>query len=357
VVRYRGTGEIDRTFAGGDGMRFLHPSDLSRQNLEVHEAVRDRNGRILFTDHAWRVYRLLPGGTSDPDFGEGGVSRTFFSRGINGLGLTGEGKILLGGQRNDDDGRGYDPVIDRLHNNGAIDRSFGEDGSARVESPNDRSAHLADLAIQKDGKIVFAGTGFIGGEQHILVARLTRTGEPDPAFGPRRKPDGVIQVELGGNSSGEAVLVQPNGRILVAAAVYPGGFEESVSRYGVLRYLPNGRLDPSWSGDGIALTRISGRFYFPTDLGFRRGKIYTTGMVRVPVNGEWRPAFGLFRYLSNGRLDRSFSGDGIATRRVGKSSAPGGLAIQRSGNVVVGGETPFRRPESTSFALARFLGG
>src|SRR5439155_10597142 len=106
-----------------------------------------------------------------------------------------------------------------------------------------------------------------------------------------------------------------------------------------MRFLPNGRLDRSFSRDGVA--PIGLRYgQFPTAFALERdGRIVIAGMgARDSMpNIDY---FEVARLRPNGRADRSFSGDGISiVDWHGRDDVAGGLAVRRDGKIVVVGSS------------------
>ena len=59
--------------------------------------------------------------------------------------------------------------------------------------------------------------------------------------------NGRVAVELGAKNSGHAVLVQPDGRIVVAGASSKG----SALNFSLLRFNKDGTLDTAFNGEGV----------------------------------------------------------------------------------------------------------
>ena len=92
---------------------------------------------------------------------------------------------------------------------GDLDTSFDGDGTATIDFGS-----LADLGhgavLQPDGKIVVGG--YTQADEEVAVARLNPNGSPDATFGSA----GKATVDFGVATFGNAVALQPNGRIVVA---------------------------------------------------------------------------------------------------------------------------------------------
>jgi uncharacterized delta-60 repeat protein len=114
-------------------------------------------------------------------------------------------KIVVAGNANG----GETMTVTRLMPDGSPDLTFDGDGTMTIDF-----GPLEDLAngavLQPDGKIVVAG--YTQADEDVAIARITASGSPDPAFGVA----GKVTVDFGVATFGNAVALQPNGRILVA---------------------------------------------------------------------------------------------------------------------------------------------
>ena len=77
--------------------------------------------------------------------------------------------------------------------------------------------------LQPDGKIVVGG--YTQADEKVAVARLNSNGSPDSTFGAA----GKATVDFGVATFGNAVALQPNGRIVVAGQ-RTGGDDFAVAR-------------------------------------------------------------------------------------------------------------------------------
>jgi uncharacterized delta-60 repeat protein len=169
------------------------------------------------------------------------------------------------------------------------------------------------------------------------------SGDLDSCFG----GDGIVRTDLGSRNFDEAraVAIQADGKIVVAG----WSFTASGGRdFALARYLSNGTLDTTFSGDGTVLTDFgSGSEDQASALALQpKGKIVLAG-----VSNE---DFALARYLPNGTLDTSFSGDGKVTTDFGVNAWASALAIQpHYGRLVVAGRS-YTASTLEDFALARY---
>ncbi len=205
-----------------------------------------------------------------------------------------------------------------------------------------------DLAIQADGKIVVVGSARgRTGPSRFAVARYLPTGEPDTSFGGDGRVLTAFTAKRGMVPSfGTAVALLPNGKI-VAAGIFRR------RRFAVVRYLSDGRLDRSFGVDGRVTVGFGG-----TSSGTIRpasdaygvavdpdGRIVAVGLAAMPVTTFSQISMAVARLLPDGRVDRSFSGDGRTTTSFGKFSSDGAfaldVAIDRQGRIVAAGSTSY----------------
>ena len=315
---------LDRSF-DGDGVA---TTDFGGNDLGYTVAVQG-DGKVVVageTDSDFAVARLLVTGALDPGFGSGGKVR--FAPlpaigGISALAVQPDGKIVVAGVGGAGPGRGLDMVVARLTAAGAVDSSFGDGGKTAIDFSGQRDFVLA-LALQPDGKIVVAGSVFDNARQDedFALARLDADGKLDAGFG----TDGRVRTDFpGGSAEAEAVVIQPDGKIVVAGhAGHAYNSQCSPSCVVALaRYGATGALDPTFDGDGLATVGESGQ-------SVARG-------VALQPDGKIVVAAGLhiLRVTATGALDPTFGGGGSLATPAGINA--GVVLVDRAGRIVVGG--------------------
>lgn len=227
VYRLSAGGALDTTF-GAEGFFELTPFDPGSPHVATAVIV-DPDGRIVVSgsmvDHLF-VLRLLPDGTPDASFGDGGTyigplqdfdARTFVERtgaGSYRVATTGESQCRVLG----------------LTAAGAIDGSFGTAGIA-VPTPGDATA-CDGMASQADGSLVLVGSS----DGQAFATRLHATGAPDAGFS--------AQLDAA-MTAATAIAVAGDGKVLVAGGGEPGAM--------VVRLGPDGVLDASFGEAGTTL--------------------------------------------------------------------------------------------------------
>src|SRR6185437_3092992 len=116
------------------------------------------------------------------------------------------------------------------------------------------------------------------------------------------------------NADGTALVVQPDGRIVVAAVVDLGGLGEHSlhsSRMGAVRFTASGQLDPTF-GTGGKVETSTGKVWPDTievanDIVIQPdGKAVLAGFVASALPEETSGGFAAVRYTSHGTLDKTF---------------------------------------------------
>jgi uncharacterized delta-60 repeat protein len=273
-------------------------------------------------------------GALDPTFGTGGIvladpgSVTF-----QGLAVQPDGKVLALDTGNDS--QAYERVL-RFLPDGTPDPSFGNGGAAEpVASP---AFWTRALALQPDGKIVVAG---YDSAHDYVVARLLPDGKLDPDFdGDTGTANGIVHTVLTpGNDMPSSAQVDKQGRIVVAGTA--GG-----SDVGIVRYLPDGKLDKSFAGDGTMVDVTPAA---------ETVAAMTTVDNGIVVAGGIGPTTFVARYTDAGEVATGFaqSGRAVVDADPANSDAADSLAVKSDGTILVGVATwsPSTSPPDRLVAL------
>lgn len=289
---------------------------------------------------------------------------------------------------------------------GDIDSTFGVAGKVITElpSPND-DASFGDMAIQSDGKIVMAYNGL---SSVISIARFNTDGSLDRQFG----VNGVTTLDIPGkNDAVRSLLIQDDGRIIIAGNVATGILTDSL----LARFTRDGVLDNSFGTNGIAtfdfgtaeninsITSLSDNSIVAagfavvdnttgndfllariSDTGARVSTFGTNGAVitdlastgsvvskdvfqavtvhnneivvvgyRALLTGSYDDDVVVAQYDSNGDLDLDFGVDGYAITDLGSAGDyANAVDVQNDGKIIIAG---YSRPDGRSeVALMRY---
>lgn len=282
------------------------------------------------------ITRYLPDGRRDLAFGSGGVVQFDSGLSRDDIGSSGvvepDGKIVVAGVS--DVPAGQDFLVARFRADGSRDPTFGTGGF--VTSDIGAAARDVDyayaVALQRDGKIIVAGQTSTGSNLDVAVVRYTSRGALDGTFG----AGGKVRVDFGsGSDTAYAVAVLPGGKILVGAATARRNED-----FGLVRLLPNGRLDRTFGVGGLARTDVGiGYADLRALLRLRNGKLVGVGAGFGAAGAYYSALVG---YRADGRIDRRFGRRGrLLLKAAGSASESGALAgtALPSGKFVVAGGT------------------
>jgi uncharacterized delta-60 repeat protein len=285
-------------------------------------------------------------GRLDHTFSGDGKATTNFTRGFDGaeaVAVQADGKIVAVGLA---DGKGGRFALVRYDVDGSLDPSFGGDGRVVTDFTAASDKAFA-VAIAPDGKIVAAGAiarfTQTGSRGRFALARYLPTGALDSSFG----GDGRVTTDFGpGEDRAEGVAIR-GGKILAAGAADFGC--TPCARFALARYHDDGSLDTSFGGDGKVTTgfRLGGNGH---DVA-----IGSQGKIVVAGGDSEVTRFLLARYLPDGRLDTSFSTDGKVRTHVGRGEQSAtGVAIQANGRTVAAGYADMPHEFGDRFGPGRF---
>jgi uncharacterized delta-60 repeat protein len=338
-------GTLDPSYGSGSGFSQLDFGDLDEGGglVLMPGGQIDVSGRANTSGpgggRRFVVAQLLdPQGTLDPGFASG---TGYLVDRYNTLGTAADadlsnsaapqGSNLIAAGYSIHNGAADYAAVRVLNPAGVKDGSFASGGEVAYVDFFAGDDVARDVAVGPDGKIVLAGVtgpGITGG--YIGVARLLPDGAPDGSF----NGDGKAVAE----GSGRAVVVQPDGKIVVAGA--------SGGDFLVLRYNANGSLDPTFGSTGRAFVDFGGLTDGPYDVALQ-----PDGKVLVVGEG---PSFAVARLQPNGTLDTTFGNGGKTAIDFGGLGARAqAVALEPDGKIVVAG-TSFHT--DTALAVARLQG-
>ncbi|HYC69752.1 MAG TPA: Calx-beta domain-containing protein [Opitutaceae bacterium] len=209
----------------------------------VFDLARQPDGAIVLGGNFSTVHgtarrnlaRLLPDGSVDPSFqaDTNGVVWTVLAEP--------DGSTLAGGRFTQVNGADRARLV-RLRADGSVDPEFVGplfDGT---------TAFIAALALQPDGRLLVGGAFSLSAEGPMnSLVRLNPDGTIDATFrglgAQTPASSGSGGMEAG---SVRAIAVQPDGRILVGGVF---SHYNGVARRGLVRLMPNGDVDPSFTTD------------------------------------------------------------------------------------------------------------
>ena len=227
-------------------------------------------------------------------------------------------------------------TVTMLKPTGGLDNSFSGDGLLRLNVLGNDNSYFEACRFLPDGRIVAAGSAQANdGDDRLTVAVIRPSGRLDRTF----SGDGVAAVSFPGlpNVYAYDLAVQPDGKIVAVGETYDNSVSPAAGWFAAARFKENGSLDKRFGGDG----RVKIDFH-AGDEGVWKvilqhdGKIVLAGWVRNGNDTEWNT--GVVRLKPNGSLDRTFSGNGRAEYNLlkGADDYALGLDVTSDGTIVLG---------------------
>jgi uncharacterized delta-60 repeat protein len=300
---------------------------------------------VNFDDPSIAVARYDSNGVLDPTFGTGGVAIHNVGPESRGEGaaIQTDGKIVIAGALQ---GSANGAFVGRLNTDGSVDTSFGTGGFV-VETGFGLASQYDAVLIQPDGKIVVAGTDTFIPPNKFLVVRYDTNGQRDASFGTN---GAVLTAPTASGGWAFDLDVGPNGTLIATGAGSSIG--GNGSRIGVVRYLTNGTPDPSYGGgDGIATMTVPNQTTAYKGVVEPDGRVVTAAFrIKDLVTGNDLVAA---RFTPDGRTDTAFGGTGWIAVNHGLNDFGASIERQLDGKILVGGTTA----SSDGMLLVRLLGG
>lgn len=359
LMRVDARGVLDTTF----GDQGIVRTDFSGANDAIYaDPVIQSDGRIVVAgstvrngDINFALARYGADGVLDSSFGSGGKVALDFagaSEWVNGIAITGDGKIIAVGPAQTATGQSVNFALARFNTNGSIDTSFGQGGKSSQEVPQSNFSYTADdipsdVALLADGKILLSGVmnGRVG------LMRFAANGQIDTSFGTGGY---VIATKTSFAETGLRMDVAADGRVVVAGYADPteiGGID-----FIITRFMPDGQTDASFGAGG----KVSINFASLNDRGYDvkvmpDGRIVAAGMAGFDY-WSGRDNFAAVRYLANGQPDMAFGSGGRAYYDIGgHGDNVEAMYLETNGSLMLLGSSFDQSKLAYDVALARIL--
>jgi uncharacterized delta-60 repeat protein len=198
-------------------------------------------------------------GTPDLNFGNNGLVTTPLGSDAAALAIQvqpADGKIVAAGSVGNFSDFSMDAVLLRYNANGTLDTTFGVGGIVQTDIGTGNNFANA-IVLQPDGNIVVAGhanVNFSLDTSDIALFRYSAAGALETTFGETGQ-NGKVVTTLGGFDNAFSVALQPDGKIVVSGNTRTAG---SAVRVAVLRYNLDGKIDTTFGTGGLVTTSATG---------------------------------------------------------------------------------------------------
>jgi len=355
LVRYESNGHVDKQF-GDNGRVLTHFGGPETGDIAYAVAI-DSIGRIVVVgystanvDSDFAVARYNPDGTLDTTFDSTGKVLTDFggSDAATAVAIDWNDKIVVAGYS--DAGGTADFAVVRYNVDGTLDTTFNASGRVLTDLRVGSLDYTTAAIIQSDGKIVVGGVSEAGGMVNdFALVRYNPNGSLDLTF----NATGKVLTDFSGSGSYDvlqALAVQLDGKIVAVGDSNASGR----ARFAFARYTTTGILDDTFNATGKVLTAFASGDSSAQAVAIQPdGKIVAVGYVEFP-NIEHRGFdFALARYNTDGTLDPTFNSTGQVVTDIGRGDVAYDVGIQSDGKIVVAGVSDVNG--TPDFALTRSL--
>jgi uncharacterized delta-60 repeat protein len=218
-------------------------------------------------------------------------------------------------------------LVSRFLADGTADTTCNGTGEF-IDTVNDAVA--SDVVVLSDGSFVVAGTTQTNNIGTLFVAKFTSTCNLDTTFG----TTGIATYSALFGTSGRALVVQSDGKIIVVGDEYPTVSDSSDQRVLVTRFSALGALDTSFGSSGRFISSSNEKGQAQDVVIDSSGRIIFTGS----IVGTVAPDAAIVGRLTNaGSLDTSFATQGYLINEFDGDPRLNAIAIRPNGNLVAVG--------------------
>ncbi|MEP6465561.1 MAG: hypothetical protein ABJB05_04620, partial [Parafilimonas sp.] len=215
-----------------------------------------------------------------------------------------------------------------LNKAGTLDSSFGINGKIITPFYNNELI-VWDAAMQKDNKVVLSGEGSLILSDDTLsgisVIRYQTNGSLDSSFG----INGRAVHDFGYYSTGKAIGVQTDGKIISAGWEVIDPFNNNKNNLVAVRFLDDGLIDSTFGKNGELI------------MNFGKNPVINDVVIqpdnKIIIGGSLGPDFFLIRCDDDGKIDSSFGTNGYVTTSFSGVSSIRSIALQSDNEILVGG--------------------
>lgn len=304
IAGYEVDGDLDPTF-GTNGLVSINPPGA---DAWLTDLVVDANDGITASGYArggrdFAVARLDEAGFRDPTFGGTGLITTRFANWpwatADSVAIDSRDRVIVGGAVcRTLFGYRCAFAAARFQADGTLDRTFSDNGKTVVRFPHKLGAYARGVTVAPDDKVLLVGEVFVSRQSSSFgTVRLRTNGRSDSTF----SLDGKVVTDfVAGRRDGASSIAMQDGRILVGG--FAGGLFEN-GRFAIVRYVPTGRRDTTFGGDGRVTTRFDARAApdrIEALLVQADGKVIAAGLASIgDFDHDWNELFGVARYLAS----------------------------------------------------------
>ena len=218
-------------------------------------------------------------------------------------------------------------LINRFLADGSADTSCNGTGEF-VDTVNDAVA--SDVVVLADGSFVVAGTMQINSKSTLFLAKFTSACRFDQGF----NNNDIATYSAGNGTSGRALVVQPDGKIVVVGDEYPTASDSSDQRILITRFTASGDVDDEFGSNGSFISSENEKGQAQDVVIDGTGRIIFVGSI---VGTSAPDAAIVGRLTENGQLDPDFAKNRYFIDEFNGDPQLNAIALRPNGNLVAVG--------------------
>jgi uncharacterized delta-60 repeat protein len=334
VWRLLDNGTPDTAFATAGKLTYnLSPYDWGHDLVILANDKIVINGYVDYGNDDPTLWKLNTNGTYDTTFNGTGMTRLGYGVEVesSGVALNADGSYIVVGNQ-----YGNWAVVGKFTAAGAVDGTFGAAGKREFHNFPSSSSKVA---IDSLGRIVVVGSGVVSGtDSDLVVWRYLSNGTLDTSFNGTGyfTHDGAAGV-INSSDNGSDIVIDSSNNIYITGSSH-NGIDTDMVVWKISG--ATGTLDSSFNGTGIMLA--DGIFF---GKGNDSGNAITiepvTNKLLIAGSGQDsnnKTQMVVWRVLTSGSLDTSFSSTGYFTHDVGNGyNAAIDITVDASGRILVSG--------------------
>jgi len=350
VMRLNDDGTLDNTF-DTDGKAV---TDIGSANDDyAHDVAVQKDGKIVLVGKTWggttdnvALVRYNADGSLDVSFDGNGKKTTSVNTGNdegNAVAIQPNGDIVVGGTTRTPaysyeiillDGTreiinvpaNDDFVVLVYQSDGDLNTLFSGDGIRTIPFTEGKHDKGNTMLLQNDGKIIVAGSVHNGTNEDFGICRLH-------GFYRFYTLENRLYLSFGDEAEqARCMVVQPDEKILVAGYTT----SSSAKQFAIARYQRSGALDETFSVDGkliISNAILPNEAYANAIALQPDGKIVVAGQAYNGTDSD----FAVIRLLSDGTMDNTFGTNGKVMVNIFGLDYCKAMALQPDGKIVLAG--------------------
>lgn len=349
IVLLDATGNLDRSYKGPEGRDAMFNRCIALNAACDWEALAILPSDDLLVGVTARtpdriarfgVSRFTPEGLLDTALGSSGIglARPLAGEGqASAVAVLPDGMLLVGGSTSSVVRDEATFAFARFDSRGAADESFGDGGIVATSIVG----RVQWLLARADGSTVVVGVVDASANRpsdvpKVVIVRLMPNGLLDPSFG----DNGRVLYDVGGSTWPSKAVLQPDQRILVAVRHGLEGSPGGVRQFTLLRFLPDGKLDPAFGAGGRSVF-TAGEDDSESqleDIALQPdGRIVATGTVIQHRGPTGFRRIALARFREDGSPDPTFAAGGVTLAWSEAGADAFALATDGNQRIRVGG--------------------